>query len=103
MQRIKVTFIFEGNEPIPNLHKCIYVRPNQSWSSFIHRRSEYKGLYESLQIVFPNNVLVSQFRGWSLVVCSIDIYTLERKRIFEHIDCVRLQQQVIHVYIFEYS
>ncbi len=22
--------------------------------------------YESLQIAFPNNVLVSQFRGWSL-------------------------------------
>ncbi len=30
--------------------------------------------YESLQIVFPNNVVVSQYRGWSLV-CSIDIYT----------------------------
>ncbi len=26
----------------------------------------YKGFYESLQIAFPNNVLVSQFRGWSL-------------------------------------
>ncbi len=25
-----------------------------------------KGFYESLQIAFPNNVLVSQFRGWSL-------------------------------------
>ncbi len=24
-------------------------------------------------------------------------------RIFEHIDCVRLQQQVICLYIFEYS
>ncbi len=23
--------------------------------------------YESLQIAFPNNVLVIQFRGWSLV------------------------------------
>ncbi len=34
----------------------------------------YKIFHESLQIAFPNNVLVSQFPGWSLVVCSIDIY-----------------------------
>ncbi len=33
------------------------------------------GFYESLQIFFPNKVLVSQFRGWSLVY-SIDIYIL---------------------------
>ncbi len=26
--------------------------------------------YESLQIAFPNNVLVSQFRGWSKQYCS---------------------------------
>ncbi len=51
------------NALIPVLHKCIYVRPNHSWSSFIYRRSEYKGFYESLQIAFPNNVLVSQFRS----------------------------------------
>ncbi len=24
-QRINVTFAFEGNAPIPDLHKCIYV------------------------------------------------------------------------------
>ncbi len=29
-------------------------------------RSEDKGFYESLQITFPNNVLVSQFHDWSL-------------------------------------
>ncbi len=45
---------------------------NHSWSSFIDRRSEYKGFYESLQNAFPNNVLDSQFRGWNLV-CSIDV------------------------------
>ncbi len=28
---------------------------------------------------------------------------LNSLRIFEHIDCVRLQQQVIRLYIFEYS
>ncbi len=45
----------------PDLHKCIYVCPKHSWSSFIYRRSEYEGFCESLQITFPNNVLVSQF------------------------------------------
>ncbi len=49
---------------------------NHSCSSFTYRRSEYKGFYESLQLTFPNkNVLASQFRGWSLVEWSIDIYT----------------------------
>ncbi len=72
-QRINVTFTLKWM-PIPDLHKCVFIRPNHSWSSFIYRRSEYKGFYESLQIAFPNNVLVSQFRGWSLV-CSIDINT----------------------------
>ncbi len=27
----------------PDLHKCIYVHVNHSWSSFMYRRSEYKG------------------------------------------------------------
>ncbi len=44
-----------------DLPKCIYVRTNNSWSSLIYRRSEYKSFYESLQITFSNNVLVSQF------------------------------------------
>ncbi len=63
------------NAPVPDLHKCVYVRANHWWSSFIYRRREYKGFYGSLQIAVPNNVLVSQIRGWSLVY-SIDIYTL---------------------------
>ncbi len=63
----------EGNAPIPDLPKCVNVRANHSWSSFIYRRSKYKGFYESLQIAFPNNVLVSLFSGWSLV-CSMDLY-----------------------------
>ncbi len=41
----------------------VYVHANHSWSSFIYRRSEYKVFYWSLQIAFPNNVLVSMFRG----------------------------------------
>ncbi len=85
---------------------------NHSWSSFIYRRSEFKGFYESLQIAFPNNLLFSQFHGWSLV-CTIDIY-IHRCLIMDcfygpryilesvweslrRIDCVRLQ--VIRLYI----
>ncbi len=51
----------------PDLPKCVYVCANHSWSSFIYRSSEYKIVffYESLQIAFPNNVLVSQFWGYS--------------------------------------
>ncbi len=41
-QRINVTFVFEVNAPIPDLPKCVYVCVNQSRSSFIYRRSEYK-------------------------------------------------------------
>ncbi len=52
----------------------LYVRPNHSWSSFIYRSSKYKGFYESLQIAFPNNELVSQFRGWSLVLLHSYVY-----------------------------
>ncbi len=65
LKRINVTFVFEGDAPIP-IYINAPVCTNHSWSSFIYRRSEYKGFYESLQIAFPNNVLVSQFRGWSL-------------------------------------
>ncbi len=46
------------NAPIPDLNKCVYVRTNYS-SSFMYRRSEF--FYESLQIAFPNNVLVISF------------------------------------------
>ncbi len=41
-QRINVTFVFEGNAPIPDLNKCVYVCTNHSWASFIYRRSVYK-------------------------------------------------------------
>ncbi len=58
-QRISITLVFEVNAPIPDLPKCVYVRVNNSWSSFY--RCEYN-VYESLQIAFPSNVLVSQFR-----------------------------------------
>ncbi len=81
-QRINVTFALKWMRQSPIYintsmfaYTCSLIRPYMfvdSWSSFIYR-SEYKGFYESLQIAFPNNVLVIQFCGWSLV-CSIDIY-----------------------------
>ncbi len=40
-QRINATFALKWNALIPDLPKCIYVRANHSWSSFIYRRSEY--------------------------------------------------------------
>ncbi len=56
------TFVFEGivNSDLP---KSVYVHANHYWSSFTYRRSEYKVFYDSLQIAFPNNVLVNKFRG----------------------------------------
>ncbi len=42
----------------PNLPKCVC--SHESFViSFIYRRSEFMGFYESLQITFPHNVLVS--------------------------------------------
>ncbi len=61
-QRINVTFVFEGNVPIPDIHKCIYVHANNSSST---EKVSKRVFYESLQIAFPNNV-VSQFRSCSL-------------------------------------
>ncbi len=73
-QRINVTFVLKWMHRSPIYITFVYGHPNHSWSSFIYRRSVYKGFYESFQIAFPNNMLVSQFRCCSLV-CSIDIHT----------------------------
>ncbi len=59
------TFVFEGNVH-SDLPKRVYVHANHYWSSFTYRRSEYKVFYDSLQIAFPNNVLVNKFRGKNL-------------------------------------
>ncbi len=66
IQRINVTFVLKGMRRSPICLNVFMFTANHSWSSFIYRRREYKGFDESLQIIFPNNVLVSQFRGWSL-------------------------------------
>ncbi len=55
-----IKFVFEGNAP-SDLPKCVYVRTNHSWSSFTYRNAYKVLFYESLQIAFPNNVLVSKF------------------------------------------
>ncbi len=52
-----------------NLPKCVYVHANHSWSSLIYTWIEYKFIYESLQITFPNSVLV-RGRKW-------DIYNIQ--------------------------
>ncbi len=67
-------------------------------ASMFYRRSEYKGFNKSLQIAFSNNVLVSQFCGWSLV-CSIDVY-IPRCLI---IDCFYGPQYVSHPPFLERS
>ncbi len=52
-----VSFVFEGNAS-SDLPKCI-IRDPASPTEEVSLRF----LYESLQITFPNNVLVSKFRG----------------------------------------
>ncbi len=55
----KITFGFEVKALFDlTLRKCVYVRANHSWSSFIYRR---RFLNESLQIAFPNYVLLNKF------------------------------------------
>ncbi len=46
------------------LHNCTV-----KLTRIVYRRSEYKDFYESLKITFPNNVLLSQFCGWSKEYC----------------------------------
>ncbi|MGH5062026.1 hypothetical protein ACRFG8_26955, partial [Klebsiella pneumoniae] len=63
MQRINATFIFEGNVPIPiYINASMFARIIRDPASSTEEVS-IRFFYESLQIAFPNNVLVSQFRG----------------------------------------
>ncbi len=55
-----ITFVFEGNAPPIHLNVSMFVRIIHDPAS--PRRSEYTFFYESLQIAFPNNVLVSKFQ-----------------------------------------
>ncbi len=60
-QRINVTFIFEGNAPILNLpNTSMFTRIIRDPASSTEEVS-ISFFYESLQIAFPNNVLVSKF------------------------------------------
>ncbi len=57
-------YVWFWRESALELPKCVYVRANHSWSSFIYRRSEYKVfLNESLKTAFPNNELISKFHN----------------------------------------
>ncbi len=56
-----ITFVFEGNAPPIYLNVSMFMRIIRDPAS--PRRSEYTFFfYESLQIAFPNNVLVSKFQ-----------------------------------------
>ncbi len=62
-QRINITFVFEGNAPIPIcLNVSMFAQIIRDPASSTEEVS-IRIFYESLQIAFPNNVLVSQFRG----------------------------------------
>ncbi len=65
MQRINVTFVFEGNAPPIYLNVSIVTWIISDPASATEELS-IRFFYESLQIAFPNNVLVSKFRGWSI-------------------------------------
>ncbi len=61
-RRRGLTLLSFLNASIPDLPKCIYVRANHSWSSFIYWSSEYKGfLQKSLQIAFPKMCWLASF------------------------------------------
>ncbi len=63
LKRIKVTFVLKAmlRSPIC-LNASMFARIIRDRASSTEEVS-IKGFYESLQITFPNNVLVSQFRG----------------------------------------
>ncbi len=63
MQRINVTFILKGMRRSPIcLNASMFARIIRDPASSTEEVS-IRVFYESLQIAFPNNVLVSQFRG----------------------------------------
>ncbi len=62
-QRINVTFVFARNAPIPIcLNVFMFARIIRDPASSTEEVS-IRVFYESLQIAFPNNVLVSKFCG----------------------------------------
>ncbi len=57
-----------------DLHKCVYVRVNNSWSSFIYRRSEYKVILwifaNRLSIRKPFGIFVTSAKLWVHWLCT---------------------------------
>ncbi len=110
-QRINDTFALKGMR-----RSLIYINVSMFKQIIRDPASSREIVFdESLQIAFANNVLINQFQGWCLV-CSIDIYIprcliidcfyaprdhfRNGLRTFEHIEYVRLQQQVTLVYLW---
>ncbi len=63
MQRINITFALKGMRRSPIcLNAYMFARIIRDPASSTEEVS-IRVFYESLQIAFPNNVLVSQFRG----------------------------------------
>ncbi len=58
----RITFVFEGNAPPIYLNVFMFARIIRDPASPTEELS-IRFVYESLQISFPNNVLVSKFRG----------------------------------------
>ncbi len=57
-----IIFIFEGNTPPIYLNASMFMQIIHDSASLTEEMS-IRVFYESLQIDFPNNVLVSKFRG----------------------------------------
>ncbi len=54
----------------PDLHKCYMFARIIRDPALSTEEVSIRVFYESLQIAFPNNALVRQFRGWSKQYCS---------------------------------
>ncbi len=57
-----ITFVFEGNAPPINLNLFMFTRIIRDPASPTEEAS-IRFFYESLQIAFPNNMLVNKFHG----------------------------------------
>ncbi len=68
-QRINVTFALKWIRILIYINASVFVRIIRDPASSTEEVT-IRVFYESLQIAFPNNVLVCQFHGWSSQYCS---------------------------------
>jgi len=57
-----ILFVFEGNAP-PDLHKCVCSMRTIRDPASSTEEGSIRGFNKSLQITFPNNVLICKFHG----------------------------------------